>query len=439
MRTESYGPADHSGSGGAKPVRAEAAFSECGNRNPRGFAIFPDGDCCVTLRVSSVPEGSKGAGAMRVASFNVESLFDRAKALSLPTWADGRKILEAYAKTNALLNEPVYTPAIKAQLVDQLIALGLRKEDQPKDGFALLRQNRGRLVKRTKVGKDVNVEIVADGRESWIGWVELTKEPTDELATEHTAMVIRDLNADVLGVVEADNRAALQLFSELMLNKVGGKGYQHVMLIDGNDDRGIDVGILTRTGYDILEITSHVDDAHKGKRIFSRDCPVYTLRTKKGNRLVVLVNHLKSKGYGPPSVSSALREAQAGRIATIYRALVKAGEQHIVVLGDFNDYPGSPPLQPLLAHTNLKDISKHPAFTNDGLEGTFGRGSPKEKFDYLLLSPTLYAKVIGGAVFRKGVWGENKNPPTKWQIYPTITKPVQAASDHAAIYADIDL
>jgi hypothetical protein len=48
---------------------------------------------------------------MRVASFNVESLFDRAKALSLPTWEDGRKILEAYAETNALLNEPVYTLA----------------------------------------------------------------------------------------------------------------------------------------------------------------------------------------------------------------------------------------------------------------------------------------------------------------------------------------
>ena len=76
---------------------------------------------------------------MRVASFNVESLFDRAKALSLPTWEDGRKILEAYAQTNALLNEPVYTPAIKAQLVDLLVTLGLKKEDQSKDGFALLR------------------------------------------------------------------------------------------------------------------------------------------------------------------------------------------------------------------------------------------------------------------------------------------------------------
>jgi hypothetical protein len=64
----------------------------------------------------------------------------------------------------------------------------------------LLRQNRGHLVKRTKVGSETKLEIVANGREDWIGWIELTKEPTDELATEHTAMVMRDINADVLGV-----------------------------------------------------------------------------------------------------------------------------------------------------------------------------------------------------------------------------------------------
>ncbi len=248
---------------------------------------------------------------MRIASFNVESLFDRAKALSLPTWEDGRKILEAYAETNMLLNEPAYTPKIKGQLVELLLALGLKKEDQPKGGFAMLRQNRGHLVKRTKVGTDTKVEIVANAREDWIGWIELTKEPTDELATEHTAMVMRDVKADVLGVVEADNRIALKLFSEVLLKKVDGTPYDHVMLIDGNDDRGIDVGILTRKGFDIPSVTSHVDDAVKGQRIFSRDCPAYAIKTKKNNRLAVLVNHLKSKGYGPPKVSSALRERQA--------------------------------------------------------------------------------------------------------------------------------
>lgn len=375
---------------------------------------------------------------MRIASFNVESLFDRARALSLPTWEEGREMLEAYARVNELLGQPVYTPEIKAELVEGLTTLGLAKEDQPRGGFALLRQNRGRLVKRTKVGEEARLEIVADGRADWIGWVELTKEPTDELATEHTAMVMRDVDADVLGVVEADNRIALELFSDVLLERVGGTPYAHVMLIDGNDDRGIDVGVLTKSGFEIASIRSHVDDRAGTRRIFSRDCPEYAIATPSGRRLVLLVNHLKSKGYGPPAASAEQRRRQAARVAEIYSGLRDAGEENVAVVGDFNDFPGSEPLRPLLAETDLRDVSENEAFVSDGRPGTFGRGGEKEKFDYVLLSPALFARVTGGGVWRKGVWGENVGPPP-WEIYPTITAPVHAASDHAAIYADVDL
>ena len=59
-----------------------------------------------------------------------------------------------------------------------------------------------------------------------------------------------------------------------------------------------------------------------------------------------------------------------------------------------------------------------------------------DKIDYVLLSPALFAKATGGGVFRKGVW---RGPRTKnkWDMYDTITSDVHAASDHAAIYADI--
>ena len=78
--------------------------------------------------------------AMRPASFNLESLFDRAKALYQKTWAEGRPILEAVARLNELFVKPVYTPADKTKIVEALTRLGLAKKD---DGgkFALLRQN----------------------------------------------------------------------------------------------------------------------------------------------------------------------------------------------------------------------------------------------------------------------------------------------------------
>ena len=42
-----------------------------------------------------------------------------------------------------------------------------------------------------------------------------------------------------------------------------------------------------------------------------------------------------------------------------------------------------------------------------------------------------------GAIFRNGV---RRGPRTKnpWPIYDTLTEEVHAASDHAAIYADLD-
>ena len=85
------------------------------------------------------------------------------------------------------------------------MGFGLAKQDDGGE-WVILRQNRGKLVKRPRAD---GLEIVADGRDDWIGWVELKTEPINELAMEHTAMVMRDVNADVIGVVEAETRIAL--------------------------------------------------------------------------------------------------------------------------------------------------------------------------------------------------------------------------------------
>ena len=39
---------------------------------------------------------------MRIASFNVENMFDRAKALNGANWAEGRPALEAHKELNTL-------------------------------------------------------------------------------------------------------------------------------------------------------------------------------------------------------------------------------------------------------------------------------------------------------------------------------------------------
>ena len=116
-----------------------------------------------------------------------------------------------------------------------------------------------------------------------------------------------------------------------------------------------------------------------------------------------------------------------------------------MVLGDLNDTPDSDELSPLLAGTDLRDISGHAKFTefefkaNNGHRGigTHGLGNDNSKIDYLLLSPALFAKVTKGGIFRKGVWPGSQ--PPRWEVYPELTKKQHAASDHHAIWADIEI
>jgi len=374
---------------------------------------------------------------MRIASYNVENMFRRPVALNQETWAQGRPILEAYGELQDLLEQPSYSAADKTRIVELLTALGLLNSDQSR--WVILRRTRGQLVTRRRDG---TVLVTAEGRGDWIGWLELKREAVNEVATRNTARVVGDMSADVLAVIEAEDRPALQRFNEDVLpfgfaDDTAPWRYRHVMLIDGNDDRGIDVGLLTRERFAITRMRSHVDEeAPNGERLFSRDCPEYELALPGGKALLVLVNHFKSKGHGTQASNNARRLAQATRVAEIYRSRRADGWKRVAVLGDLNDTPDSAPLDPLLNGSDLKDVSEHPAYIQDGRSGTFQ--TSKDKFDYLLLSPELFGTVTLAGLNRSGVWHgpKIKNP---WQMLDTLTTPEQAASDHAAIWADVAL
>jgi endonuclease/exonuclease/phosphatase family metal-dependent hydrolase len=213
--------------------------------------------------------------------------------------------------------------------------------------------------------------------------------------------------------------------------------YGGIMLIDGNDDRGIDVGLLLKSGLAIESMVSHVDDMDNGSRLFSRDCPEFTVRVNGATSILLLVNHLKSQ-RGNESASDALRKKQAKRVREIYDQRRAQGIDMIAVIGDLNDEPNSDPLQPLLgAGSDLKDIFVHPQFQGDGFPGTWENGSEEKKFDYILLSPALFNLVTTAGVMRKGVWAGAKGK--LFPHFPEMTEAVHAASDHAAIWVDLDL
>jgi endonuclease/exonuclease/phosphatase family metal-dependent hydrolase len=369
---------------------------------------------------------------MRIAAFNVENLFNRAKALNNETWAEGKPILEAYARLSKLFEKERYSAADKNAILKELDFLGLKKSDESE--YLWLRRSRGALLKRPRAGA---VEVVAAGRGDWIGWLELKTEILNETAIRNTARVIADIKADVLAVIEAENRPALTRFNDDVLAEQNF-GYESIMLIDGNDERGIDVGLMTRRKFLIDTMRSHVGDEDAKGVIFSRDCPEYVVTAPGGETVLVMVNHLKSKGGGSQASSNEKRKRQARQIRKIYDARRAAGVKNIAIVGDFNDTPDSDPLAPLLKEgSDLKDISLHPKFADDGRPGTYMNGTKGTKIDYILLSPALFGRVTKAAYHRTGVWG-GKNGAL-WPVYDTMERDIHAASDHAAVWADIDI
>ena len=143
-----------------------------------------------------------------------------------------------------------------------------------------------------------------------------------------------------------------------------------------------------------------------------------------------------------------MRTRQAARLAEIYLELRSEGIDHIAVVGDLNkaptntDPPRHPTLEPLFdPATGLVDLNTLPSFDPGPRPGTFQSCGLRDRLDYILLSPAAAAAATGGGIFRKGLWGgpTNKNPPDDWDIYPEITRAVHAASDHAAIWVDLNL
>jgi len=158
------------------------------------------------------------------------------------------------------------------------------------------------------------------------------------------AQILKDLKVDVGIFPEVESRFALDVWS---LGYLGGM--YDTGLIDGNDPRGIDVGMMvhrslgftveartnkTRTWYDEIQ--------GRNDQIFSRDLVVfiYRLPGEKKPFLIALGKHYKSKRTrSPDDIESRIkRKAEADETAVIVAELAREFglDAPIVVVGDDN-------------------------------------------------------------------------------------------------------
>ncbi len=185
---------------------------------------------------------------------------------------------------------------------------------------------------------------------TFMGRLVRQKDPGD---TETIARRIREvMNADVLAVQEVEHIEILKQFNR---DQLGGL-YGHVALVEGNDPRLIDVGVLSKLP--IGAITSHQTATHPDDsetRVFGRDLLQVEILKPDGARLFSLYNtHMKSH-FVPfhedqeegAARANARRRRQAETTARIISRQERKGA-NFILLGDMNDPPDSEFLAPML-------------------------------------------------------------------------------------------
>lgn len=334
---------------------------------------------------------------LRIATFNVENLFSRPIAMSYEDNEVGQPFLDAFRELNSIFIKPVYSATDKARIL-KLMSDHKLTGTRPQNKHLEFRKIRGQLLAK-QANKYV---VVANGRADWIGWIELKEKEVNDKAIVNTARVIAAINPDILACVEVEDRPGLVRFNENVIAPIfeatTREPYPFALVVDGNDARGIDVGILSR--HPITDISTHVFDLPGASPIFSRDCAEYFLEVPGiAGRLIVMVNHFASKGSDPTGMLRRIH--QADRVRDIVAQRRGQGFEHVVVAGDLNDTPVSASLANLIAAPGLIDAVKQFAAQIDPTGkrlGTYETG--KQQIDYLMMSDKIATVARSGAGHR---------------------------------------
>jgi endonuclease/exonuclease/phosphatase family metal-dependent hydrolase len=241
-------------------------------------------------------------------------------------------------------------------------------------------------------------------------------------ATAKIAERIKALDVDVLAVQEVESIEALDEFVDT--HGLRAAGYRHLVLVEGNDDRLIDVGVISRLPVGAVVSWRHrtYKNRPREKPIFSRDLLQVEIFSpnRKQLLLTLYVNHLKSKLAKDEQErrdGNLRRKHQAETIATIIAEHPPAGG--FAIVGDMNDGPDTTRLKA------LREIGVVNALSDpDETGGPYPANDPDppqtkawthrfrnqgrtdyELFDQIWLSPDLAAKQTGASIQRRTTRG----------------------------------
>ncbi len=241
--------------------------------------------------------------------------------------------------------------------------------------------------------------------------------PRSEL--EAMALQLRSINADVLALQEVENRGYLERFFRVFVPELG---YEHIVLIEGNDRRGIDVAIASRLP--VGEVTSHrhliFPDGDGEPMRFRRDLLRARIQPEKGKPFDVYVVHLKSKGGQDEGIDIRLGEARAIR-SLFNDTLTHHEDAHFVICGDFNDTIDSEPLQTITGSGEMRLVNFLSDLPTGEKSVTYNQAPYLSMIDFILCSPGMAERYI----------------EESYTIHPG--SPETTGSDHNAVVARFKL
>lgn len=232
--------------------------------------------------------------------------------------------------------------------------------------------------------------------------------PKDEKETKCLADKILKSRVDVLAVQEVEDRDTLKRFNKEYLSKK----YPHQVVVDANDPRLMDVGILSK--FPIGSITSwqhYPDPDNPNKPVFSRDLLQVEVLDPKTCKLLFtfFITHNKSKfiPYWSQSENTdkqtkkndVKRFKQSKAIVDIVTTEM-GRDNRFVISGDLNDIPESECLAPLLkGKLGLENVINRLPKED---RWTYVYEGEKQQLDYLLLPPLLQGKAREVEISRTG-------------------------------------
>ncbi len=252
----------------------------------------------------------------------------------------------------------------------------------------------------------LNAWWLFDDQPPHANWGGQRDEQSWEDALAHVADAVVAVNADVLALQEVEDRHAVERLNALLESR--GKGYPHYWVGAGDDPfTGQDVAVLSRfpnltepvRSYPAMQEHFHTNNGYPRVAVLHKFMRVDL--ELEGEPVTVFALHLRSK-RGNRITSDGERLAQARLVRRLVRPVLEKGRPNIVVMGDFNDAPGSPALREIRglndASWDLSNAAESKRMSGEAW--TYEYRGNKEQIDHVLLSKFLFDKVASASVVR---------------------------------------